>query len=148
MGDSLTKPEQAGRLAARMDRVYRDLWAVLHRGDADDLGQHELDLLSHVPVDRGVTLQWIANHLLLPKSTTSVLVKDLEGRGFLTSKRRPENQRELSITLTKQGAHRVAESTVLDTAALARVFRALSSADMLAALDTLEQVVHQRRQWK
>ncbi|HEY0491885.1 MAG TPA: MarR family winged helix-turn-helix transcriptional regulator [Candidatus Dormibacteraeota bacterium] len=131
-----------------MDRIYRDLWAELHRGDTEDLGQHELDLLSHLPPDRGVTLQWLADHLLLPKSTTSVLVKDLDRRGFLSRQRRADNQREVSITLTKNGARRVAESTVLDTTALARSFEGLPPTEVSAALDTLERVVAGHRQSK
>lgn len=145
MGDPLTKPEKARSLAARMDRVYRDLWAELRRGDSNDLRQHERDLLSHVPADRGVTLRWLAEHLLLPKSTTSVLVKDLERRGLVTRRRRTDNQRELSIALTEKGVRRVSESTVLDTMQLANVFKAFPASDLDAALETLEQVVRRRQ---
>jgi DNA-binding MarR family transcriptional regulator len=145
VGDPLTTPKQARSLAARMERVYRDLWAELHRGDSDDLRQHERDLLSHLRDDAGVTLHWLADHLLLPKSTTSVLVKDLERRGFVRRERRLDNQRELSISLSDVGAQRVAEWTVLDTEELARVLVALPASELDAAIETLERVVLTRR---
>lgn len=129
-----------------MDRVYRDLWAELHRPDSDDLRQHERDLLSHLSAAKGTTLQWLARHLLLPKSTASILVKDLERRGFVKRERRADNQRELSITLTAKGARHVARSTLLDTTALAHLFETVAASELETALATLEEVVRSSRQ--
>ena len=141
MGGSLTDPEAAAALAARLERIYRDLWGELHRRDEEGLRQHEAQLLSHVPAEGGVTLTWVAGHLLLPKSTASVLVRSLEDRGLVRRERRPGNQRELAITLTPEGARRVAASTLLDTAALAGALAHLSPERVEAALATLEEVV-------
>lgn len=140
VGQPLTSPKQAKALAVRLDRVYRDLWTELHRRNSDDLRQHEAELLSHVPAEGSVTLHWLSRHLLLPKSTASVLLKALESRGFVRRERRPENQRELCITLTPVGAERVAAATVLDTGRLATVLQRLPAADLESALHTLEQV--------
>jgi len=92
-----------------------------------------------------VTLNWVAGHLLLPKSTASVLVRALEERGLVRRERRPGNQRELAITLTPEGARRVAASTLLDTAALAEALAQLSPERVEAALETLDDVVRARR---
>ena len=145
MGGSLTDPEAAAALAARLERIYRDLWGELHRRDEEGLRQHEAQLLSHVPEHGGVTLTWVAGHLLLPKSTASVLVRSLEDRGLVRRERRPGNQRELAITLTPEGARRVAASTLLDTGALAQALALVSSDRVEAALETLEEVVRVRR---
>jgi len=145
VGGTLIDPEAAAALAGRLERTYRELWGELHRRDDDDLRQHEAQLLSHVPEEGGVTLNWVAGHLLLPKSTASVLVRALEERGLVRRERRPGNQRELAITLTPEGARRVAASTLLDTAALAEALAQLSPERVEAALETLDDVVRARR---
>ncbi|HYW26032.1 MAG TPA: MarR family winged helix-turn-helix transcriptional regulator [Terriglobales bacterium] len=145
MGRTLTGPAEAAALAARLELVYRALWGELHRRDDDGLRQHEAQLLSHVPEEGGVTLTWVAGHLLLPKSTASVLVRSLEDRGLVRRERRPDNQRELAITLTPEGVRRVAASTLLDTGALAETLAKLSTERVEAALETLEEVVRVRR---
>lgn len=141
MGQPLTGQEEAGALAARLEQIYRELWAELHRRDDRGLRQHEAQLLSHVPEEGGVTLTWVAGHLLLPKSTASVLVRSLEERGLVRRERRPANQRELAITLTPEGARRVQASTVLDIATLAEALAQLDPERVAAALDTLDEVV-------
>ena len=145
MGRPLTGPDQARELAVRLERVYRELWQELHRRDDEDLRQHEAQLLSHVPEEGGVTLGWAAGHLLIPKSTASVLVRSLEERGLVRRTRRPDNQRELAITLTPEGARRAAASTVLDTAALAEALARVGPERVEAALDTLAEVLRARR---
>jgi DNA-binding MarR family transcriptional regulator len=146
VGGTLTDREAAAALAERLERIYRELWAELHRPDDDGLRQHEAQLLSHVPEEGGVTLSRVAGHLLLPKSTASVLLRGLEDRGLVRRERRPGNQRELAITLTPEGARRVAASTLLDTAALADAVAQLDLERVGAALDTLDDVVvHARR---
>lgn len=145
MGGALTDREAAAALAVRLERIYRDLWGELHRPDEEGLRQHEAQLLSHVPEEGGVTLTWVAGHLLLPKSTASVLVRSLEERGLVRRERRPGNQRELAITLTPEGARRVAAATLLDTAALAEALGRLSRKRVEAALDTLDEVLRARR---
>lgn len=127
--------------AMRLERAYRALWGHLHRRDEDDLRQHEAQLLAHIPQGEAVTLGWLATHLLLPKSTASVLVKSLEARGFVSRRRRPENQRELAITLTAEGERRVAESAVLDVDALAYALAGLPAEEVEVALRTLEKLV-------
>ncbi len=117
------------------------MWAAFHRPDDADLSQHELELLHHVPAtDPGASLSNVARHLALPKSTASVLVKDLERRGFLRRVRDPADERRLAIRLTEEGVRRVEADRVLHLGRLARALAALPTADretLLAALDHL-----------
>jgi DNA-binding MarR family transcriptional regulator len=73
--------------AEQFEDAYRRVWTELNRSDDPDLSQHERQLLHHIPATGGVTLGWLAGHLALPKSSTSVLIKSLERRGFVTRKR-------------------------------------------------------------
>ncbi|HLJ03560.1 MAG TPA: MarR family transcriptional regulator [Solirubrobacteraceae bacterium] len=120
--------------------LYRRLWGALHKPDDPDLSQHERMLLHHVP-DRGaIALTELARHLALPKSSASVVVKDLARRGFLTRTRDPEDERRLRIELTSAGRERVQADTVLEPARLASAFGRLDAdqrAELLATMGAL-----------
>ena len=45
----------------------------------------------------------LAEHLALPKSTASVVVKDLERRGFVRRARDERDERRLAIVLSDAG---------------------------------------------
>ena len=113
---------------------------ALHRGDEPDLSQHERELLHHVPNEGGVELGRLAWHLALPKSTTSVLVKDLERRGFLVRRRNPQDERRLAITLTARGEERVRADSVLDPDRLAAALADLDAAERRALLQGIERL--------
>jgi DNA-binding MarR family transcriptional regulator len=126
----------------RYELAYRRVWGALHRGDEANLGQHERQVLHHVPAEGGVALSWLARHLALPKSSTSVLVKDLERRGFVRRARDPRDERRLAIVLTGQGRRRVAADTVLEPARLARALDSLPErrrASLLAGMEALAE---------
>ncbi|HEX9991778.1 MAG TPA: MarR family winged helix-turn-helix transcriptional regulator [Acidimicrobiales bacterium] len=120
----------------RFEDAYTRLWAVLHRPDDPDLTQHEREVLHHVPASGGVPLGDLAHHLALPKSTASVLVKDLERRGFLRRRRDPADERRLAIVLTPKGRRRVEADRVLDPDGLGAALAALppSRRELLLAL--------------
>jgi DNA-binding MarR family transcriptional regulator len=82
----------------------------------------------------------VARHLGLPKSTTSVLVKGLAGRGFVKRARDSTDERRLALVLTAKGRQRVASDTVLDPDGLKRSLKALSAADRTALLEGLERL--------
>jgi len=139
----------------QFDLLYGRLWRALHRPDDDDLTQHELQLLHHVPGpgNGSITLNRLAHHLVLPKSTASVLVKDLERRGFILRSRVPSNERQLAIVLTAAGEARVAADTVLDLPRLAAALAALGADERRALLKGFEHLVDAsehtlRRQWQ
>jgi DNA-binding MarR family transcriptional regulator len=122
----------------RFERAYRRLWGALHRGDDPELSQHERQLLHHVPAGGGIALTTLAAHLALPKSTASVVVKDLERRGFVRRARDARDERRLAIVLSAEGARRVAADTVLEPDALAGALAALGAEERAALLRGLE----------
>ncbi len=129
-----------GSETERFETAYRRIWGALHRGDAPDLGQHELQLLHHVPPTGGVSLGWVAQHLLMPKSSASVLVKDLARRGFLYRHRDGEDERRLRIVLTAKGRRRVASDTVLDPRALTAALETLGAPQSADIVDLVERL--------
>jgi len=123
-----------------LERLYRRLWASFRVPDDPDLSQHGRDLLHHVPPSGGVALSWLAHHLALPKSTTSVLVKDLERRGFLRRRRDVRDERRLAIVLTPKGHRRVQAGSVLDLPGLAAAMGRLTLDERGSLLDGLERL--------
>lgn len=122
----------------RFERAYRRVWGALHRGDDPELSQHERQLLHHVPAEGGIALTALAAHLALPKSTASVVVKDLERRGFVRRERDERDDRRLAIVLSDAGARQVQSDTVLAPERLARALEALPAAARAALLEHFE----------
>jgi DNA-binding MarR family transcriptional regulator len=126
--------------AEQFDRLYGRLWRAFFKADAEDLSQHERQLLHHIAADNGIPLGAVARHLGIPKSSASEQVKSLERRGFLTRRRDPADERRLSIVLTALGAARVEQDSVLDLSRLAAALKKLSAEDRRALLAGLEQL--------
>jgi DNA-binding MarR family transcriptional regulator len=126
--------------AERFEAAYRAVWGALHREDDPDLSQHERQLLHHVPTDGGIALTVLAKHLALPKSTASVLVKDLARRGFVRRRRDAADERRLAIVLTSEGARRVAADRVLQPGRLAKAIAAVPAARRRTMLAGMEQL--------
>jgi DNA-binding MarR family transcriptional regulator len=80
----------------------------------------------------------LAAHLALPKSTASVVVKDLERRGYLRRARDARDERRLAIVLSAQGRRVVEADTVLEPEALGRALAALPAGERRALLDAME----------
>src|SRR2546423_13355092 len=126
--------------AEQFDALYGRLWRAFIKPDADDLSQHERQLLHHVPAVGGIPLGDVANHLGIPKSSASEQVKSLERRGFLTRRRDLEDERRLSIVLTTKGQERVASDSVLDVERLGAALKRLSTKERVALLAGLERL--------
>jgi DNA-binding MarR family transcriptional regulator len=120
--------------------MYGRLWRAFFKGDAEDLSQHERQLLHHIAGEEGVSLGAVARHLGIPKSSASEQVKSLGRRGFLTRRRDPEDERRLSIVLTPLGAARIKEDSVLDLVRLAAALRRVSAEERRALLAGLERL--------
>jgi DNA-binding MarR family transcriptional regulator len=129
-----------GSSAEQFESLYRRIWGALNRSDDTDLSQHERHLLHHVPAEGAVTLTWLAEHLGLPKSTTSVAVKSLGQRGFVERARDGDDERRLAIVLTEHGKARVAADTVLEPKGLKAALAKLSPAVRAAMLEGLSQL--------
>lgn len=124
----------------RFEAAYRRVWAALNRPDEADLSQHERQLLHHIPEREGVALTWLAKHLLLPKSSASVLIKDLERRGFVTRRRDSADERRLAIALTAKGRKRVAEDSVLEPHKLAWALDRMAETKRRALINGMEDL--------
>jgi DNA-binding MarR family transcriptional regulator len=125
----------------RFQDAFRQVWLHLRRGDDPDLSEHERQLLHHIPAAApGVTLGEVADHLALPRSSASVLVKDLARRGFVRRARDRADERRLALLLTAEGARRVAADSVLDPARLDAALAALPSSERDALVAALERV--------
>ena len=85
-------------------------------------------------------MTWLAEHLGLPKSTTSIVVKSLGQRGFVERARDPDDERRLAIVLTGNGRARVAADTVLEPQALKAALAKLSPAVRQGLLDGMAQL--------
>ncbi len=127
-------------IAEQFDVLYGSLWRAFFKPEAADLSQHERQLLHHVPAVRGIPLGDVSNHLGIPKSSASEQVKSLERRGFLRRRRDPDDERRLSIVLTKKGQERVASDSVLDLDRLAAALKKLSPPERVALLAGLERL--------
>lgn len=110
------------------------------RLDDPDLSQHERQILDHIPA-QGTTLTSLAQHLGLPKSTTSVMVKRLAGRRFLKRPRDRADERRLVITLTAKGKDRVDKSTVLRLDALTESMKDLDPEERGLLLELVRRLV-------
>jgi DNA-binding MarR family transcriptional regulator len=125
----------------RFQDAFAQVWLHLRRGDDPDLSEHERQLLYHIPAKApGVTLGEVADHLALPRSSASVLVKDLARRGFVRRARDRADERRLALLLTAEGARRVAADSVLDPERLDAALAALEPAERKALVDALERL--------
>ncbi len=129
-----------GSQTERFAELYQAIWAAFRAPDAPDLTQHERELLHHVPTEGGIPLTWIARHLALPKSTASVLVKDLERRGFVRRMRDTTDGRRLAIVLTAKGRRRVESDTVLDVRKLSSAMAAVPRRERETLFSAMERL--------
>jgi len=125
----------------RFQDAFARVWLHLRRGDDPDLSEHERQLLHHIPArPPGVTLGAVADHLALPRSSASVLVKDLARRGFVRRARDRADERRLALLLTAEGARRVAADSVLDPGRLDAALAVLDPDARTALVEALERV--------
>ena len=125
----------------RFQDAFARVWLHLRRGDEPDLSEHERQLLHHIPARApGVTLGEVADHLALPRSSASVLVKDLARRGFVRRARDRRDERRLALLLTAEGARRVAADSVLDPDRLDTALASLPAVERGALVAALERL--------
>lgn len=125
--------------AELFDAAYRSIWMALHRPDDPDLSQHERDILSHIPRE-GCSLGTIVQHLGLPKSTCSEIVKSLGQRGFLLRVRDSADERRIHLSLTAKGRERVHDDRVLDQDGLSRALALLPDRDRATLLRLMQDL--------
>jgi DNA-binding MarR family transcriptional regulator len=129
--------------ADRFEVAYRRIWRVLQRPTETDLSGQALQVLRQVPAEGAISLTGLAGQVGLPKSTASVLVKALAGKGLLTRGRDQADERRLRIALTEKGQDALAADTVLAPDRLADALAALPQAtreSLLAGMEHLATV--------
>ncbi|TMD37416.1 MAG: MarR family transcriptional regulator [Chloroflexi bacterium] len=102
--------------------------------------RHELYIVRRGEPIASRTVRSVARHFGMPKSSASEQVKSLERRGFLTRRRDPEDERQLSIVLTDAGVARVRQDSVLDLVRLAAALKKVSAGDRRALLTGLDRL--------
>jgi len=112
--------------AERFERAYGAVWAAFHRADSadDGLGQLERQVLHHIAGPTSPSE--IATHLGLPRSTVTVVLQRLAGRGFVTRTRHAEDERRVVVERTSHGDSLVADDSFLQPDALKDALQRLS----------------------
>lgn len=124
----------------RFESLFFRAWHALRNPEDPELSPHEREVLAHVPVRGGIALRALVEHLLLPQSTMSVLVKDLEKRGFVRRMRDPADERRLAIVLTARGRAKLRRPG-LDRGKLGPALDSLNAGEAGALMDAFERVV-------
>jgi DNA-binding MarR family transcriptional regulator len=126
--------------ADRFEAAYRRISRVLYRPAELGLSGQALQVLRQVPAGGTISLTGLAGLLGLPKSTASVQVKALAGKGLLTRERDEADERRLRIALTEKGQDALAADTMLAPDRLAHALAALPDASRAALLAGLEEL--------
>jgi DNA-binding MarR family transcriptional regulator len=122
----------------RFERAYKTLWGALHVDSATGLSAHEVTVLHHV--GDGATVSALADHLAMPKSSTSVLLKRLADKGLVTRRRDAADERRVIVRRTAAGDAAVAGDRLLDHARLERGLRRLSDGGGSRVVELLEEL--------
>jgi DNA-binding MarR family transcriptional regulator len=86
-----------------------------------------------------LTVKAIGERLQLDSGTLTPLLKRLEQAGFLTRTRRPENEREVRVTLTSAGRALREQAASVPPALMAAM--GLPAADLMALRDLLDRLI-------
>jgi DNA-binding MarR family transcriptional regulator len=124
----------------RIQRAYPRIWAACHVEHASRRRDHGLSdrdasLLGHLDERVAMTAGALARHMGVGASTISEAIDRLEGDGLVD---RTRVGRKVELRLTRLGAERLAEGSILDTGRLAALVALLPDAE--AAVRGLEQI--------
>jgi len=93
------------------------------------LEPRQFALLRHVAEAEGQTQQALGDALGIPKSRMVALVDDLEGRGLVERRLRPDDRRARALHVTEEGAECLGEAMEIAARHDAQVRARLSSAE-------------------
>jgi len=102
------------------DQVFHRLLTLLHYSrkharlimDESDLTPQDFSVLRYLMELDSATVGQVQAYLHKSPSTTSTLIAQLEGKGYLTRRRLPEDNRVVIVELTPRG-HALTENTPL-----------------------------------
>lgn len=108
-----------------------------HRTTASRISPRDASLLAHLHEQIAVTPAELARHLRVGAPTLSAALKRLVALGYVSQQADPLDARRRQLRLTRQGAHAMAESSVLETSRVRALLARLSAAERTRALDGL-----------
>jgi DNA-binding MarR family transcriptional regulator len=101
------------------------------------LTQHQGQILSHLDVDDPMMVTELAEYMGVTASTMSLNLKRLEGGGFITRERDPQDRRVMNVVLTPAGRSMSDAATLLDPDRVDAMLNGLRPEDRRRALDGL-----------
>lgn len=101
------------------------------------LTEHQGRILSHLDVDDPTMVTELAEYMGVTPSTMSLNLKRLEGGGFITRVRDPEDRRVMNVVLTAAGKRMSDATTLLDPDRVDAMLRGLRPDERRRALDGL-----------
>lgn len=112
------------------------------RQDEDDssVTDHQLNILNHLDCAKGKTLSQLAGHMGVSRSTMSITVSRLIGRGYIAQGRDDRDARCVSLTLTASGARLREQNSVLDPELVRAMLRLVPAGELESSLQGFEQL--------
>jgi MarR family transcriptional regulator, organic hydroperoxide resistance regulator len=128
----------------RVLESYPAIYLACHRRHVRDdaegtvVSQHQASVLDHLHPNRPTTLSDLAAHMGVGRSTMSITVARLVGRGYVKSRRNDEDGRRVDLTLTARGVEIAQSNTVLDPHLLGELIRLIPRSEAEAAIAGIE----------
>jgi DNA-binding MarR family transcriptional regulator len=110
------------------------------------LSSRDSSLLAHLSETVPMAPSDLAAHLGVGPSTLSAAITKLQKLGYVERRPAPRDRRSVGLTLTRQGAAAMAETSVLDSSRVARVLERLSGPRRKQALAGLQVLAEASRQ--
>jgi DNA-binding MarR family transcriptional regulator len=104
------------------------------------LEPRQFALLRHVSVSEGQTQQALGDALGIPKSRMVALIDDLEARGLVERRLRPDDRRARALHVTPEGARCLGAAMDIASAHEEFVRERLSSAEHRQLVDLLQRL--------
>lgn len=136
----MTRRPDAEQAAMEFDRLFRQVYEDFHRRDGTrrPLSASSRATLNHLAYAGPVTVGEAATHLGRSQSTTSAILDQLEGHGFLERRPDPDNHRRTLVWLTPDGMDALRDTqTVLGLDLLTTAFERLDGTERADILDSL-----------
>ena len=117
-----------------VQRHYPRIWHAAHRRHparglgAEQPSDRELTVLAHVAHDADQPVADLAEHLAIAPSTLSEVLAALEGRGWITRARDPEDRRRIVVGVTEAGRAALRAGSPLDAERLEHALASLTAA--------------------
>jgi len=125
---------------AEVMTLYPRIYFACHRRHVRDevtdtrLTAHQASILDHLDEEHPIALGELADHMGVTSSTMSLHIDRLDGLGYATRVRDPEDGRRVALRLTPDGARVRDAKTVLDADRVERLLDRLDVGARVAAV--------------